>query len=255
MGDSDGSGTDATGLIETWNNKMTPMANNDTVKNTLIYYALTFLTFLAAGCGTGNTKGSQTGTAPSSVQPVSLQQDTVRLQEPFNEEDMLTGEYLTDKLQPVRDNFKRINAIRNWTAIDTVALSESTEGGEARYYYRNGQLEKIVARYYGETFRLLAAYYLLDGQLSFVFEKRHQYNRPLYYDTIAMQENNDTEAFDFNQSAIIEDRSYFENGQLLHQVNNQDCGSPFSDDYLQEEQQRIRADFDKLIEKHKRQDR
>lgn len=180
--------------------------------------------------------------------------DTIELKETFNEEDLPVNEFLTDRLKSIRANFKRINSITNWTSIDTEELSESTEGGEAKFYYQNGQLEKIVVRHYGETFQLLTEYYLLNGQLSFVFEKRHRYNRPLYYDTTAMKENNDTEAFDFDKSEIIEDRSYFENGKLLHQINNQDCGSPFADDYLLEEQKRIKEDFDRLI-KHKKPNR
>ena len=109
-----------------------------------------------------------------------------------------------------------------------------------------------MTRHYGDSFQLLTEYYLLNGQLSFVFEKRRKYNRPLYYDKSAMRENNDTEAFDFNQSEIIEDRSYFENGKLLHQINNQDCGAPFADDYLLEEQKRIKTYFEKLIDQTKK---
>ena len=182
----------------------------------------------------------------------NLQPDTVKLKETFNEEDLPENEYMADRLKPIRANFKRINSITNWTSIDTEESSESTEGGEAKFYYLNGQLEKIVTRHYGETFQLLTEYYLLNNQLSFVFEKRHKYNRPLYYDTTAMKENSDTEAFDFDKSEIIEDRSYFENGELLHQINNEDCGSPFSNDYLIEEQKRIKTYFDKLIEQAKR---
>jgi len=180
-----------------------------------------------------------------------LQRDIFEMKETFNQEDIPVNKYLTDKLKPIRANFKRINSITNWTSIDTEELSESTEGGEAKYYYQNGQLEKIVARHYGEAFQLLTEYYLLNGQLSFVFEKRYKYNRPLYYDTKAMKDNNDTEAFNFDKSEIIEGRSYFEYGKLLHQINNQDNGSPFADDYLLEEQRRIKADFDKLIKQTK----
>ncbi|MFV0530756.1 MAG: hypothetical protein ACK5MD_04895 [Flavobacteriales bacterium] len=223
------------------------------MKQTIYILILYFL----AGCGQSGSK--QTSTTVSNMTTTnnnvdSSQSDTVELKETFNEEDIPLNEYLTDRLKPIRENFKRINTITNWTSIDTEELTESTEGGEAKYYYQNGQLEKIVARHFGETFQLLSEYYLLNGQLSFIFEKRHKYNRPLYYDTTAMKENNDTEAFDFVKSEIIEDRSYFENGKLLHQINNQDCGSPFADHYLLEEQKRIKEDFDRLI-KHKKPNR
>ncbi len=166
----------------------------------------------------------------------------------ITEEDLPVNEYLTERLKPIRANYKRINSITNWTNIDTKELWETTEGGEAKYYYQKRQLEKITTRHFGETFQQLTEYYLMNGQLSFVFEKSYKYNRPMYYDTAAMKENNDTEAFDFEKSEIVEDRSYFENGKLLHQLNNQDCGSPFADDYLLEEQKRIKTGFEKLIE-------
>ncbi|WP_445456431.1 hypothetical protein [Flavobacterium sp. HNIBRBA15423] len=215
------------------------------------FYILTFL--LLTSCG--QSKSNQTSTTVSDTIVATnnvVRTDTVGLKETFNEEDLPVNEFLTIRLKPIRANFKRINSITNWTSIDTKELSESTEGGEAKFYYQKGQLKKIVTRHYGETFQLLTEYYLLNGQLSFVFEKRHKYNRPLYYDTTAMKENNDTEAFNIDKSEIIEDRSYFENGKLLHQINNQDCGSPFADEYLLEEQKRIITYFDKLIGQKKK---
>ena len=224
---------------------------NDTVKTKHIYYILTFSTLFFISCGTNKRNKTKINKASPFVQSDSLHQDTFQLKETFNEEDIPVNEYLTDRLKPIRTNFKRINSITNWTSVDTEELSGSTEGGEAKYYFQKAQLEKIVARHYGETIQLQKEYYLLKGQLSFVFERRHKYNRPLYYDSTAMKENNDTEAFDFDKSEVIEDRSYFENGKLLHQINNQDSGSPFAYTYLLEEQKRIKAEFDRLIEQTK----
>ncbi|HLV46001.1 MAG TPA: hypothetical protein VKY32_03055 [Flavobacterium sp.] len=163
------------------------------------------------------------------------------------------GQSNTNDLSSIKANVEQINSIAHWTHIDKLELWESAEGGEARFYYLNNQLEKIVTQHYGETFQLLTEYYLLDDELSFVFEKHIQYNRPFYYDEKAMKENNDTEAFDWNKSNIIEDRSYFKNGQLLQQTNNEDCGSSFSNDYLIEEQKRITENFERLIKLKKTQ--
>ena len=126
-------------------------------------------------------------------------------------------------------------------------LQVSTEGGEAVYYYQDGKLEKIITTAYGETYRLLSEYYLPDGKISFVYEKHLKYNRPFYYDSSAMKENLDNEVFDLNKSELVTARSYFENGQLLHQISNQDCGSPFADEYLSKEQKRLQRDFDNLL--------
>lgn len=211
------------------------------------YYILTLFVALNFSCWTDKNKSTQTQTRLHSVSVDSLENNTIQLGETFNEEDVPVNEYLTERLKPIRTNFKRINSISNWTYIDTKELSETIEGGEAKYYYQNEQLEKIVTRQFGETFQQLTEYYLMNGQLSFVFEKSYKYNRPIYYDSTAMKENNDTEAFDFVKSEIVEHRSYFDNGKLLHQVNNQDCGSPFTDDYLLEQEKRIKVDFEKLI--------
>ncbi|WP_407478519.1 hypothetical protein [Elizabethkingia meningoseptica] len=176
-----------------------------------------------------------------------IQNDTLKIKESFNTEDLPVNEYLTERLKPVRANFKRINSINKWSAIKSYDLFDSTEGGEAKFYYQKGKLEKIITRNYGESGQLLTEYYLLNGKLSFVFEKDYKYNRPLFYDTKAMKENNDTEAFDFSKSEITENRSYFEKGHLVHIVNSQDCGAPFSGDYMAEEEKSILENFSNLL--------
>lgn len=177
--------------------------------------------------------------------------DTIQLIESLKQNDLVANEYLKNELKPIRENFKRLNSIENWTTIKVVDLLESTEGAEAKYYFQSKKLEKIITRHFGETCQKLTEYYLKDGKLSFVFEKSYQYNRPIHYDSSAKEENNDTEEFDFDKSEIMEDRSYFSNEKLLHQLNNQDCGSQFASDYLLEEQKRLLTEFKKLIELEK----
>lgn len=178
--------------------------------------------------------------------------DTIKIKESLNEEDIEPNEYLKDRLKPIQANFKRINSITKWSSIKKKNIEgESAEGGEATYYYKNNRLEKVMARHYGETGQVLIEYYLLNGKLSFVFEKDYEYNRPLFYDKKAMKENNDTEAFDFEKSEITETRNYFESGSLLYIVNSQDCGAPFSGDYMREEDKRMKDDFKRLLKLEK----
>lgn len=217
------------------------------VKTKWTYYILAFLAFSGFSCGTGNKEEASTNAVLIPVPTDSPHRDSFQLKESFNEEDAPVNEHLSDRLKPIRENFKRINSITNWTSIDTLELSTG-EGGEARYYYQNGLLEKIITRQFGETFQQLTEYYLLKGALSFVFERSYRYNRPIYYDSAAMKAQNDTETFDPRKSGIVEDRSYFENGRLFYQVNNEDCGSPFSQEYLQEEEKRIKADLESIME-------
>ena len=217
------------------------------------------LTFLSCGTDTQNKttmNGPVNNTPIDSIlavtTPTKPSVDTIVLKEAHNEDDLVVNEYLLDKLKPIRENFKRINSTEKWTSSDTIELWESLEGGEAAFYYLNNKLERIITRHFGETYQLLTEYYLLNGQVSFVLEKSYKYNRPLFYDSIAMKENNDNQVWDFDKSEIIEDRSYFSNGRLIHQISNQDCGSPFTEDYLAEEQKRIKDSFDKLMKLKKK---
>ncbi|REC47800.1 hypothetical protein [Chryseobacterium pennipullorum] len=174
--------------------------------------------------------------------------DTIRIKETFNTEDSSTNEYLKERLKPIQSNFKRINSITKWSSVKKKSIEgESAEGGEATFYYNNKQLEKVIARHYGEMGQTLVEYYLMNGKLSFVFEKDYRYNRPLFYDEKTMKENNDTEAFDFEKSEITEIRNYFEKGNLIHILDSQDCGAPFSGDYIAGEEKKISKDFKRLI--------
>ncbi|MCT2560897.1 hypothetical protein [Chryseobacterium herbae] len=177
-----------------------------------------------------------------------IKSDTIKIKESFNENDIPVNEFLTDRLKPIRSNFKRINSITKWSSIKKKDIEgESAEGGEAVFYEQKGRLEKITERLFGETGQMLTEYYLLNGKLSFVFEKIYKYNRPLYYDVKAMKENNDTEAFDFEKSEIEENRGYFEKGKLIHVSNSLDCGAPFSGDYIAEEEKRFSESFQELL--------
>ena len=180
--------------------------------------------------------------------PITLKGDTIRIKESHNEDDIEANEYLKGRLKPIQANFKRINSITKWTSIQKRDIEgESTEGGEATFYYKNNRLEKVMARHYGEMGQILTEYYLLNGKLSFVFEKDYRYNRPLFYDAKTMKENNDTESFDFNKSEITETRNYFEKDYLFHIVDSQDCGAPFSGSYMAEEEKRMKDDFKRLL--------
>jgi len=147
-----------------------------------------------------------------------------------NLQDSTTNESLSNRLKPIKENFKRINTITNWTAIDTKSLWESLEGGEIKYYYQNENLEKIITKHYGEMFQQLTEYYILNGQLSFVYTKHYK-----YYETFGLE-----------NSQIFENRSYFENGNLIYQINNPDKDTPFKG-YLIEYVNSLKASFEKYV--------
>ncbi len=184
---------------------------------------------------------------PAGAQTSPQSRDTILLKESRSQEDLPVNEYLEQQLQPIRTNFKKINSTTSWTQVKEKILTETGEGGYALFYYQGKQLQKIVARQYGETFQQLDEYDLRNGQLSFVLERSYRYNRPIFYDSAAMKANEDSEAFDFGSSRIEENRCYFLQGRLAHLLNNQDCGAPFASDFLQEEEKRIKAAYKQLI--------
>jgi len=173
--------------------------------------------------------------------------DSLLLKVSTNEEDIIFSSYLENRLEPIRENFKRINSKSHWTSIKKKELFQSTEGGEATFYFSDNGLEKIIARQFGEGGQNLTEYYLLNGALSFVFDKSISYNRPIYYDSLAMIENNDNQYFDLKMSEFVEERFYFERGKLIHIINDLDCGAPMEEGFLKKEEQRVAAKFDLIL--------
>ena len=191
---------------------------------------------------------AQKSNTQSSVFFTTKAKDIVRINETFNEQDTTNSKSLKNRLKPIQTNFKRINSTTKWTFVQKKNIEgESAEGGEAEFYYTDKGLEKVIARYYGEMGQELIEYYLLNGQLSFVFEKEYRYNRPLFYDAKAMKENNDTEAFDLRKSKITMTRNYFENGNIILISNNAGHGSGISMDYPDEQEKKIKEDFKRLL--------
>lgn len=215
------------------------------IRNT--HYIIPLLFIGLIGCTSGNKKNniiSKKETANYLVD--TTHSDTTLLTATINKDDTAVNEYLADVLKPIRANFKKLNSITQWDSITTKELWETGEGGEAKYFYLKGNVEKMVTRNYGETFQQLTEYYLLNNQLSFVFAREYRYNRPLFYDSAAMKQSNDDQVFDLAKSVLSDVRSYFKDGKLIHQINNDSSGSPFTKIYLLQEQKRLKLNFVKI---------
>lgn len=150
------------------------------------------------------------------------------------------------KLKSVQEKMQQIRLIKKWKQIRKIELNESTEGGEATYFFTPEGLTKITAVYYGETGKQENEFYLNNGKLFLTVERETQYNRPVYWDSAHMKENNDTESFNPDKAEVMTDSSFFENGNQFYHVNSQDCGAPFAKDYLLSEQKRLQQELDKL---------
>lgn len=147
-------------------------------------------------------------------------------------------EYMKTELNSIREQVKQINSIP-WTNVTKIDLSETTEGGEITLYEYNGNINKITIQEFGKMAQSTDEFYLIDSIMIYAFEQLIEYNVPMYYDSTRAAKDEVTEWFNLEKSKFTEERSYFLNGKLIRQVNNQDCGSPFSEDYLMNEQIRI----------------
>ena len=143
----------------------------------ILFYILISIITTFISCRTKIKAVNPTQRDVLSSKSVPLICDSIK--ESFSQIDILGNEYLTERLKPIRNNFKRITSINKWSSVITKDIWESIEGGEAKFYYSGGKLEKMTTRHFGETFQLLTEYYLLDGKLSFAFEKEYRYNRPV----------------------------------------------------------------------------
>lgn len=117
--------------------------NGNIMKFKLTYHILFLLLVLSLGCETKKSVAKSIQEQQAKVMVDTLRRDTIVLKESFNEVDPIENEYLTEKLNPIRANFKRINSITDWTNIGKKDLWETTEGGEATFYYIKERLEKI----------------------------------------------------------------------------------------------------------------
>ncbi len=158
-------------------------------------------------------------------------------------------EKIGESFLPIKYNFLKINAIEKWDNISSKDIEGSTEGGIATYYTREGQILKIKTEQLGEMGKSISHYYLNDGQLSYAFSETHEYNRPIYYDSTAMVENNDTEYFNPEASIIGISEYFFEKNQLIRIIENMDCGAPFSQDYRDGEEEWLLGQMEILMKK------
>jgi hypothetical protein len=114
-------------------------------------YILASLILILIGCGTDSKRETMSDTATTLISD-STHNGTIELKETFNQEDIPVNDYLAERLTPIRASFRRINSIVNWTTVKTKALPENAEGGEAKFYYMNKQLEKFQPDILKKTF-------------------------------------------------------------------------------------------------------
>ena len=196
-----------------------------------------FLILVIIGCERKSHNRTIENKKVSKKQEVRIKSDSLNV---------LDRNEVSNLIRPIQVNQSRINQVKNWSKIDSLEILESTEGGTATFFYLGDSLNKIISEQYGEMGKRISEFYNKQGNLSLVYEKLYEYNRPIYWDSIRMRENNDNQIFDIDKSELIEYWTYFKNDKLITQTNNQeDCPTNF--DYLEGERERLTSEYVKLL--------
>lgn len=180
------------------------------------------------------------------IEPVNLN-DTIILQEAVKEKDIDLNGYLSEKLEPIRENFERINSKAEWDSVIVKKIFIDERKGKARFFYSDGQLEKVIVRYSDVDHQELIEYYLQNGELSFVYEKEYWYLQYYRLDDFK-EKKHKKDKYDIALESTNEIKCYFQNGILIHKWDSQDCCEPFPPFHLLNEEERITDIFNKIIE-------
>lgn len=142
----------------------------------------------------------------------AVQPPNRRTNQPAN--DRLGIPFIRSEYQAIRETLPRL-------ATTQAEISDlSTEGGEATAFRdTDGRIRLIELTLYFDTGMTREDFYFSDGSLIFVLRARHVYNAPFYL----VQKEADAmglEAFDSKKTKIIEDRFYFEQGNMIRWLDD-----------------------------------
>ena len=102
------------------------------------------------------------------------------------------------------------NNYKNYAVTTVDNDGKSSEGGVIEYYSKNGELKKIVTKYYGEGGKSITEYYVKNNNVYFVYSVDYHYNAPSYID----------KTFDKKKTEIKEKRYYFgSDGNLIRYID------------------------------------
>lgn len=202
-----------------------------------IHFILSILLIVLVSCNTetNKTTANKSDSASKLTEENFSSTDSIRID---------TNEYMYKQLLPIRKTIKLINEIEVWSYNKKIENSDAYKEEKISFSHKDDSLIKIEVETYEVEQQSITEYYSINDELIFVYENTVEYNRPIYYDTAEMIKNNDTAVFDINKAEIIEDLSYFKNSKLIRQTNNRDCGAPFAEEYLLEEEKRLLKEFE-----------
>ncbi len=144
----------------------------------------------------------------------------------------------TDSLVAFADH--RVNKIENekdWDLLDEFQIENfNAKKASLTLYYKEGKLQKMVLESFNPYYKTENAYYIENGNLICVLEKRVEYNAVF-----------NGEAYEASMDKVYQTLSYFQNDKLVKQTDNMDSGHHFSKVYLEAMGESIVDDYRALL--------
>ena len=106
------------------------------------------------------------------------------------------------------------NDLKDYTAKHTDDLT-STDPGTITGYYREEEIKKIYAEYYGKNDRTFTEYYFDDGMLICVLVQDYVYNKPNTYTEEEAIKNKDSVWYDDRKTKLEPSSFYFSNNKMI----------------------------------------
>jgi hypothetical protein len=122
---------------------------------------------------------------------------------------------------------------KKWQEVKKYSLLEGDS--ETKLYYAENGLQKIRHTNFGETGKKIITYYLINKLIVKVAETEYQYHGNYADQTLNKKETTKETA-----------KSYFQNGKMFHQIG-EDCGSPFTQDFLDGETTRLKERYKEIL--------
>ena len=120
-----------------------------------------------------------------------------------------------DILADIKKKKEEINGGLKKLTLKQVEDITSASGGSISGWYRDEEIRKIYAEYFGDKKRTFSEYYFDDGMLIYVMKQEYIYNKPQSYTEDAAKSFNDTEWYDDKKTKLEVSSFYFNKNKLI----------------------------------------
>ncbi|MBF4805218.1 MAG: hypothetical protein HXM47_01325 [Pseudoleptotrichia goodfellowii] len=90
------------------------------------------------------------------------------------------------------------------------------------YRSKNSELRKVTVKHFAETGRLIQEFYVKNGKIYYLYQKKMTYNRPIGWTKAKAKESGDTEYFNLEKSEVEEAKYYFDFDENLVRFISED---------------------------------